>query len=260
MHHIAEFYVENDDGSPNMEKRKELLAEAKRLYVLTDSQIEELHFMADNLIYHIWPEMMGRDKDDTFSPAEIITEYNVKGDVVFNDAEGQAWKVPLNQKIDRFVRTEDGRIIIIDYKKGKRSVSSHMFQLLFYVTTLSQKLRVSIDNIEIWLIFPNEKTRWIEKVTGKDLQDEIPSFLEDMASKISQHNKVSADTTRPTENDASPSFLCTFCPYCATSFCPLSKLMYADKVAENQNRVFETGYKIKKRVYAKDFISSSNAW
>ena len=259
MHHIAEFYQENADGSINETCLEALIQEALSKWVLEEEQIVELRFMARNIVEKIWPELMGRAKDDPFTPSGIVTEYNVRGDVVYNDAEQQPWLVPLNQKIDRYVRTDDGRVIIIDYKKGKRSVNNHLFQLLFYVTTISQKLRVPITAIEIWLVFPNEKANHIEKVSGRDLQDEIPTFLEHMAELISKHNQVTKKGA-VSENDATPSFLCNFCMYQATDFCPLSKMMHGGKIAEAQQRVFETGYKVKRKVEPKEVLSSSTAW
>lgn len=275
MHYFAENYDPSKSKFDPMEKLaghtwsedshiKFLLIQAQKRFVLTEEQITELNFMVKNLVYYIWPEITGDSRDDPFTPKEVKTEENVRGDVTYHDKKGNPVKMPLNMKIDRRVTTEDGRVLIMDYKKGQASVTKHKFQLLFYVTAYAQKKRCNVKDIEIWLIFPNEKKNWIQKVRGDELLDDIPSFEEEIAETIEELDRMQANGGY-TEEDATPSFLCNFCPFQATQLCPTSLMLHRADHPENEKREFVRtqyikGHKVEEEIDPKDILTSSSAW
>ena len=262
MHYVAEHYKPAPDGNPNHKLAQYLTDKAKETFTLEKEQLPELDFMIGNLINNIWPSLEGKG-EDRFTPSHVETEANIRGDAIFNDSQGPV-KIPLNMKIDRLVNTEDGRTIIMDYKKGQMSVTRHMFQLLFYVTCYSQRTRQDVNNIEIWLIFPNEKKQPIQKVKGGDLIDEIPSFDEEMKELIDELWRQE-ENGGYTEQEATPSFLCNFCPFQATPLCPTSMVLHGAENPENAEREFirtryENRKKITETVDPKQELSDSGAW
>ncbi|MCA1799885.1 MAG: PD-(D/E)XK nuclease family protein, partial [Actinobacteria bacterium] len=170
MHDFAEKY----DGKKDKRQLALLRYQALKAYVLTEKQTEELDFMIHNLIENIWPELEGKG-EEPFEIESIGKEVSVKGDVLTPNEDGAMRVLPLNMKIDRLIKRKDGKVIIADYKKGQPNVASHMFQLLFYAHFYSQKSRMPVDNIDIWLIFPNESKSWVKKITGAELSEHVKS-------------------------------------------------------------------------------------
>ncbi len=255
MHEFAENY----DGKKDKRLVDLLRHRCLKNYTLDAKQIVELDFMIHNLVEHVWPEMEGKGPEP-FEITSVQKEANIKGDVVVPGPEGSLRVLPLNMKIDRVIKRADGRVVIVDYKKGQPNVASHMFQLVFYVRYYSQKYRVPVDNIDIWLVFPNEDKNWIKKVKGEELSEHLSSFEEDMSSKI-QKIEVEAPFN---ESHACVSFLCNFCPYQATEFCPTSLMTHGATNPENKHRTFsitsyENGKKVSTPVNPSDVLSA-DAW
>ncbi len=256
MHYFAEHY----NGSGDQRSIDLLLHRAKKNFVLEDSQIKELEFMVDNLVKHIWPMLQGKDPEDPFSIVKEVTEANVKGDVVIPGPGGTTRVMPLNMKIDRLIQTQEGRVIIVDFKKGQAQVASHMFQLLFYAIFYSQKHRITMNNIEIWLVFPNEKQNWVRKVSGEELVEHRSEFEEDLKNKVYQIEKDAPFT----EDDAHASHMCNFCPYQATPFCPTSEVLHGGDLPERKDLTFSTttysyGKPVKQRKKPDDVLTEK-AW
>lgn len=256
MHDFAEKY----DGSGDPRHIALLEHQSKSKYTLTDSQIKELKFMIDNLVNNIWPELEGKG-EERFEVQSVKTEANLRGTITLPGNDGRYRSVPLNLKIDRLIEREDGKVVIVDYKKGQPNVASHMFQLLFYVTTYSQRNRKNVSDIDIWLVFPNEKKNWVRKVTGEELQELVGDFESNMAEKFD-----TIENEAPfNENDATPSFLCNFCPFKATNMCPTSLVLHGAENPEGKNMTFhvsrfEKGKRVKTPITPEEVLSKSSLW
>jgi len=240
MHYFAEHY----DGSGDPRKISLLTHNAKNKFTLEEAQLEELDVMIDNLVNGIWPLLEGKgEREFSFTPKKIQTEVNIKGEIMVPSSDKQFRVMPLNMKIDRLVTTEDNRHIIIDFKKGQPNTHRHLFQVLFYAVAYSQRFRVLIPDIEIWLIFPNEKKNWIRIIDGAQVLEHVQDFEEDLKEKFDLIEQKAPFT----EEDAQPSFLCNFCPFHATDLCPTTKMLEGAKYPENAERKFYIGSYVKGR-------------
>lgn len=253
MHHFAENYTSNCD-------KQKLHEECLNKYVLEDSQIDELLHMENTLIDNIFPILSGDTGE--FEVEEYFNELNMTNNLIIDMDEEEKYSVGLNLKIDRLIKTKDGRVIILDYKKGKPSIQKHMFQLLFYANAYSQHYRVPFNKIELWLVFPNEKKDWIQRISGSDLIDELPDFRKELSRLLKEHQDVKTNGAVP--EDANPSFLCNFCDYNATDFCPMTLMLSGNKFPKNVERVFTStqyvnGTRVQKIIKPKEIISSSKA-
>lgn len=109
--------------------------------------------------------------------------------------------------LDRYNKTEDGSVVISDYKTGKKPKPQYeaekKFQLTVYADLVDQTLGVKVDSAE--LLYLKEGVRW----TYMPSEEEILKMRETVKSVWSEIKQSCATG----EFEAKPTILCNWCSY-----------------------------------------------
>ena len=243
FHYFAEHWETYRLTDSFKDRKEALIALGKTQYPLEPDQEAKFKKMVDIFINTLLPIFLDPYPGDTVikhvNEIKIEGNINVRGFIEGKETE-QVYSIPVNSAIDRLIELKSGKTIIIDYKtgSGSPSISSHLFQMLFYAYCYSQQKRKSYKNLEVWIVFPDAPgKKQIYKLTGQEIEEHMPEFINEFLSRMNTINEGPYGEDRA---DVGPA--CRFCKYKATELCLPSQMMFGAQEPENKLIKFKTGW------------------